>query len=94
MAGLPEGTRVEICFDDDCAVVPTQLFGGGSPIALRDIPDGTFQPNQQFEVRLTLLDDAAGTVGTLTETRSFAKGSCSCLDFPYRWNGSGFDRWK
>ena len=93
VAGLPEGTEVEICMDDDCAVVPTQFFGGGNPIAIREIPADTFEPNEEFVVRLTLLDGNGGTVGTLTETRSFAKGSCSCLNFPYRWNDSSFDRW-
>lgn len=96
LRGLDVGTPVEICIEDDCDVVAAQDYSGDglNPIALRDIRDGELQPNQRFGLRITILDEDGGAVGTISEERTFAKdGSCSCLGFPYRWEGERFDRW-
>lgn len=94
VAGRPEGTRVEICLDDDCQVVTTQDFGSGKPIAVREVADGELLPDERFRVTLTLLDDTGGAVGSSRDdTHSFSRGRCSCLVFGYRWTGSGFDEW-
>jgi hypothetical protein len=92
--GFSVGTRVEVCLNDDCQVVASQDFGvPGEPIAALPIADGQFQPNEKFDLRLTLLDGNGATVGTISERRSFSKSGCTCLGFAYRWVDDHFERW-
>lgn len=90
---LGDAAGAEICVNGACGTAREPIsYPPGWVERFFDDPATGVRDDEDFEVRITVLDDAGAPLASTTETRNFDVDPCRCLSFPYRWTGERIER--